>query len=113
MDFSLDRTPRASTNIVISETTGRPYKEYNFSHVFRRIALAAGIEGLLFMDLRRTAVVWLAGAPCTVPEIAVITGHQIEHTARILQTYCPLNSTMARNAIAKLEQCRKRTELEG
>ena len=64
------------------------------------------------MDLRRTAAVWLAEAGCSVPEIAAITGHEIDRTARILETYCPRTSTMAVNAIAKLEQYKRRTELE-
>ena len=33
------------------------------------------IEDLWFMDLRRTAVVRLAEAGCSVPEIAAINGH--------------------------------------
>ena len=61
--------------IVISETTGQPYKEDNFRHVFARIRAAAidgndetgrppckELDGLWFLDLRRTAVVRLAEA---------------------------------------------------
>jgi len=61
--------------------------------------VAAGVEGLQFRDLRRTAAVRLAEAGCTVPEIAAITGHTIDTTARILEAYLPRNFTMARAAI--------------
>ncbi len=83
-----------------------------FRHEFRRIANIAGLSELQFLDLRRTAVVRLAEAGCTVPEIAAITGHQLDRTARILETYLPRNGTMAEAAIRKLEQHRKRTQLD-
>ncbi len=46
----------------------------------------AGLDGLRFQDLRRTAVVRLTEAGCTDPEIAAITGHSLERTR---QTYLP------------------------
>ena len=64
------------------------------------------------MDLRRTAVVWLAEAGCEIPEIAAITGHSLNRTSAILEVYLPRNTKMAQNAIAKLSKYRKRTELE-
>ena len=38
--------------------------------------MRAGIHGLRFNDLRGTAVVTLARAGCTVPEIYAFTGHK-------------------------------------
>jgi hypothetical protein len=55
-------------------------------------------------------VVRLAEAGCTVPEIAAITGHQLDRTARILETYLPRTAPLARAAIRKLELHRRRTE---
>lgn len=104
---ALDAAIRQSPIIVISETTCRPYKEDNFTHVFAEIRDAAGIEGVKFMDLRRTAVVRLALAGCTVPEIAAITGHSIDRTAKILETYLPRTTQVAQAAIAKLAEYRK------
>jgi hypothetical protein len=49
-------------------------------------------------------VVRLAEAGCTDPEIAVITGHSLERTRQILETYLPRTPEMARNAMAKWEQ---------
>ena len=54
------------------------------------------------MDLRRTAVVHLARAGCSVPEIAAITGHSVSLTVSILEVYLPRDSEMAAAAISKL-----------
>jgi integrase len=113
----LDENPESATVYVISEETGQPYKPDNFRHVFAEIRAAAGIdeiarqhgiEGpLLFMDLRRTAVVHLARAGCSVPEIAAITGHSVSRTVSILEVYLPRDSEMAAAAIAKLDAWRR------
>jgi integrase len=111
---ALDAAPRTAATMVVSETTGRPYTEDNFVHLFREIATKAGLpDELQFRDLRRTAVVFLAEAGCSVPEIAAITGHSLRTSAQILETYLPRNSAMARNAITRLEEHRARTKLEG
>ena len=109
----LDGTSQASPIIVLSEATGRPYREDNFRHVFSDIRDRAGVGELQFRDLRRTAAVQLAEAGCTAPEIAAITGHAIESTQKILETYVPRTSTMARNAMLKLERNKSGSELEG
>lgn len=93
----------ATTAIVVNETTGRPYVEDTFSHDFREIADACGLQHLMFMDLRRTAVINLARAGCTVPEIAAITGHSKKTIHEILETYLPTDGEVADNAITKLE----------
>lgn len=109
----MDALPASSDNalataIIINENTGRPYTEDTFSHDFREIAdtcegLTHGTVPLLFMDLRRTAVVNLARAGCTVPEIAAITGHSKRTIHELLETYLPTDAAVAENAIAKLE----------
>ncbi|MGC1886661.1 MAG: tyrosine-type recombinase/integrase [Stellaceae bacterium] len=114
----LDEAPKTSTIYVISEETGQPYRPDNFRHVFAEIRAAAGIDdiaerhgiegGLLFMDLRRTAVVHLARAGCSVLEIAAITGHSISRTVSILEVYLPRDAQMAAAAIAKLAAWRDR-----
>jgi integrase len=114
----LDETPKEHTVYVISEETGGPYKPDNFRHLFAEIRAKAGIDeiarehgiegGLLYMDLRRTAIVHLGRAGSSVPEIAAVTGHSISRTAAILETYLPRDSNMAAAAIAKLDAWRKR-----
>jgi squalene cyclase len=54
----------------------------------------------------------LAEAGCTVPQIAAITGHQLDRTLRILETYLPRNTEMARAAIHTLESYTNKTKLE-
>ena len=112
LNAALARTPKRAPTIVVCETTGRPYKSDHFRHEFRRIAVKAGLEDRQFLDLRRTAVVRLAEAGCTPPEIAAITGHKLDRTMHILETYLPRTTPMARAAIRKLELYRKRTEFE-
>jgi integrase len=103
----LAAAPRKSPIIIISETTGQPYQEDHFRHEFARIRELAGLPASLrFMDLRRTAVVRLAEAGCTIPEIAAVTGHTIDRTARILEVYMPRTAPMARNAVTRLDEAR-------
>jgi integrase len=107
----LTTAPRQSPTIIISETTGQPYREDHFRHEFARIRQLAGLPASLrFMDLRRTAVVRLAEAGCSVPEIAAVTGHAIDRTARILEVYLPRTAPMARAAVARLDEARRRTK---
>lgn len=100
-------------NIIVSEKTRQPYNVDTFTKDFREIAdsvvpaLVCGNDKLLFMDLRRTAVVNLARAGCTVPEIAAITGHSKKTIYTLLETYLPTDAVVAENAITKLEAYRK------
>src|SRR5260370_31332190 len=107
---ALDESPKGATVYVISAETGQPYRPDNFRHIFAEIRAEAGIEeiarehgiegGLLFMDLRRTAVVHLARAGCSVPEIAAITGHSVSRTVAILEVYQPRDTEMTAPQIA-------------
>lgn len=62
--------------------------------------LAAEIETLEYRDLRRTAVVSLGELGIEDNLIAAITGHQLDHTKKILETYMPRTTKMAGRAIA-------------
>lgn len=109
----LDATPRTSTHIIVSETTGRPYGIDNFMHVFARIRDFAAIADpelaeLQYRDFRRTCVVELARAGATPAEIAAITGHEIDRVVKILETYLPRDSIMAAHGVEKLEAWRRR-----
>jgi len=109
----LQQTQRSSPVMVISETTGKPYRRHNFSHLFREIARGAGLrDELQFLDLRRTAAVRLAEAGCDLKEIAHITGHSYDRV-KIFEVYLPRQRAVAQDAIVRLSEHRKRTKLEG
>lgn len=67
--------------------------------------LAAELEQLQFRDFRRTAVVFLGELGIADHLIAAITGHSLDETKRILETYMPRTTGMAARAIA-LSQAR-------
>ena len=95
---ALDRKGPALTIVAYR---GRPVKYIRFNERFRRIATAAGIDAQA-RDLRRTAMLRMAEAGATVPQIASVSGHSIEATQRILETYLPRNRDLAEIAIARL-----------
>lgn len=67
--------------------------------------LAIEIEQLQFRDFRRTAVVFLGELGIADHLIAAITGHSLDETKKILETYMPRTTGMAARAIA-LSQAR-------
>lgn len=96
---------KSLTHVLLDETTGKPYTRDRLCHRFREICDKAEIDkSIQFRDLRRSCVVRLAEHGCTNAEIAAISGHSINETAKILEVYLPRNKTMADNAIAKLER---------
>lgn len=62
--------------------------------------LATEIEDLQFRDLRRTAVVWLGELGLEDHLIAALTGHKLDYTRKILETYMPRTTKMAGKAVA-------------
>lgn len=94
--------------IVSSETTGKAYRPDHFRHLFKQIADAAGITDLQFRDLRRTAIVRMGEAGISTACITAVSGHDIGHCERILETYMPRNSDMAREAISAFQLYRQR-----
>jgi integrase len=98
--------PATGIQFVVSEESARPYGEDNFRRVHRQICRSAGIsDERLFMHLRHTAATRLGEAGCTESEIRAITGH----TSDEIKRYVRPNSTMARAAIAKFEEHRRKT----
>lgn len=104
----IERAPRLGTIFIISEKSGKPYGEDHFRHVHRRICRAAGIpDERKFMHLRHTAATRLGAAGCPETLIQAITGHQ---DRGVLGRYVQPDDTMARAAITKLLDHRKRRE---
>ena len=92
------------TGPIITQPDGRRYKIGHLTAVFREISRAAGLDHLQARDLRRTACVRFAEADCTEIQIAAISGHNIERTRQILETYVPRTDAMGRAAMDKLER---------
>ena len=106
----LDATPRCAATILTTQA-GSTWTADGFSASWRKIALKAGIKGLTFHDLRGTAVLRLALAGCTVPEIATITGHSIRDVQSILDSnYFHRDVALAESGIRKLERFVNRTQ---
>ena len=74
------------------------------SDLFRKVSADAGSESLQPRDLRRTAMVRLVDAGCTDFRVAAISGHSIEGTRQILDTYVVRTEAMAVAAIKLWEQ---------
>jgi hypothetical protein len=118
----LDGLKRLRSSLTIVTYRGRAVRYLRFNERFRRLCERAGIDAQA-RDLRRTAMLRMAEAGATVPQIASVSGHSIEATQRILETYLPRNRALAEIAITKLadyqkpgskgEQCRTRSTKNG
>jgi integrase len=93
-----------NTVLLIPSPTGRQWQLRNFSRAWDKVARAAGIHDRQRRDARRTAVVRLAEAGATVPQIAAVTGWGIDYCQRIVDTYLPRRTEVALGAIQLWEQ---------
>jgi integrase len=103
---------KVSTHIIVSEETGRPYVDAPgrktdssrnvFSRMFRRFKERAGVEGLTFQDLRRTALTELGETGSTNAEIVSYSGHAVN--SRVLDVYVKPDKQAAKNAFEKRKQ---------
>ncbi len=63
--------------------------------------LAKHIRNSQFRDLRRTGMCYYAEMEVPIPWIAAISGHSINYTQTILDTYLPHNSRFAILGVAE------------
>ncbi len=116
----LSKTKRAGVQVVISEITKQPYDEHAFRKVFSKVRFAANRAwqeendseedrylDRQFMDLRRSGMVEAAHAGVDLRDIAARSGHQIDRTMAILNTYLPATKKMAATAVAKVDEMRE------
>jgi integrase len=77
-----------------------------------KTCIKAGLsDDLHFHDLRGSAVVRLAIAGATVPEIATFTGHSLKDVEAILDKhYLGRDVRLAENAVRKLDRKERRTK---
>ena len=107
----LDGLSRSGACLTIVSFRGRPVKYLRFNERFRRIAERAAIDGQA-RDLRRTAMLRMAEAGATVPQIASVSGHSIEATQRILETYLPRNRDLAEVAISRFAEYKRQPKVQ-
>ena len=104
----LDGTERRSP-LILTNSYGRPWTSDGFRTSWSKACARAGVTGLTFHDLRGSAVVRLALAEATVPQIATFTGHSLKDVEAILDAhYLGRDVQLAEAAVLKLE---KRTKL--
>ena len=103
LETMLRATPRRSM-MVVPSPTGLPWAYRNFARSWDAAREKAGIEGVQRRDLRRTAMVRMAEAGATTVQIAAVSGHTIDQTSRILDTYIPRRGEVAAGAIDAWEQ---------
>jgi integrase len=106
----LDAAKRSSI-MILTTPTGKAFKPSNFNLRWKMVSRAAGIRGLQFRDLRRTAIVRLGEAGANAIQIAAVSGHDINTSQKILETYLPRNFRMAEAAILALERDRPGTKV--
>ena len=100
---TLETHKKASTSThIVTTAAGKPYKPDHFKHEWKRWADKAGLQGLVFHGLRKTATGNLAEAGCTSEQIKAITGHK---TDRMVSHYVAgaKQKERAKAAMKKLE----------
>jgi integrase len=97
---------RQDTILLVPSPTGRQWLLRNFSRAWDEVARAAGIQDRQRRDCRRTAVVRLAEAGATVPQIAAVTGWGIDYCQRIVDAYLPRRTEVALGAIQLWERAK-------
>jgi integrase len=105
------RPKRKAAVTICTTSRGKPWTSDGFKSSFDTAKKLAQISGKTFHDLRGTAVLALARAGCTVPEICSITGHSLKTATAILDKhYFAPDRALGESAIAKLEKHRAGTE---
>lgn len=91
--------------LLVNDLSGLPWLQRHFITIFTRVKTRAVADGraaladLQFRDLRRTCVVRLGRLGLNDAQISAISGHKLETTKRILETYMPRDTDMAASAI--------------
>jgi integrase len=102
---ALEAAPRKGPLITV-HPMGRAWTAASLRlHVHKAMKLAeVDRRALQNRDLRRTAVVKLAEAGASVPQIAAVTGHGLKAVEKILAVYLPRRSDVAAAGMAAWEK---------
>lgn len=106
-----EKTRRSAALTICTTSRGQPWSLDGYKTSFAKAKAAAGIKGRTFHDTRGTAVLRLARAGCSIPEIYSITGHDPKSAEAILaKHYLSRDSALAISAVEKLEKHKARTQ---
>ncbi len=89
---------------LVQTQSGKGFDEKNFGRKFRTWLVASNVQGLNFHALRRSGMVWLAEASVPATVIAGLSGHGIEVTQAIMNTYIVKTRELAEAAVDALER---------
>lgn len=104
-----EKTRRGSALTICPTSRGQPRTLDGYKTSFAKTA--AGIEGRTFHDTRGTAVLRLARAGCSSPEIYSITGHGPKSAEAIVAKHdLSRDSRPAVSAVEKLEKHKARPQ---
>lgn len=98
----LDAQERRTIHLFAGEE-GEPLGYQRLFEMEYEVRKQAGLLGVQMRDLRRTAMVRMGEAGAEIHQIAAVSGHSIEATKQILETYLPRTVKMARGAISLWE----------
>ena len=98
----LDAQDRSTIHIV-ALPDGRAVPLNTLRNWEAQVRTAAGLRALQIRDLRRTAMVRMAEAGAEVHQVAAVSGHAIDRTTQILETYLPRTTEMAKAAVLRWE----------
>lgn len=98
----LDDQPRRASTI-LTTASGKPWGKVHFQHHWRKVTLAAELDGLHFHDLRGTTCTMLASSSCTPSEIASMLGWTVLTVNEMLDRYQAMTAAQSDSAVAKLE----------
>lgn len=94
----LDQSSKVSTQI-LTRPDGKPYRYHSFQKQWKKVISAAGLEGYQFRDLRRSGMVEMSLAGANTQMVAAVSGHSIDSTQKILDTYIPRYMELAKEGI--------------
>lgn len=100
---------RLATIHLLAYEDGRPIG-YKALHAWEaEVRAAAGLSDLRMSDLRRTAMVRMGEAGAEIHQISAVSGHTIERTREILETYLPRTAAMGKAAVTLWESRESKT----
>jgi integrase len=88
---------------MLARPDGRPLPYHRLRDLESEVRREASLGAIQMRDLRRTAMVRMGEAGAEIHQIAAVSGHSIENTKQILETYLPRTVEMGKAAIARWE----------